>query len=99
MGISWQVALAAVFIDGVIFVILSILPVRKRIVNDIPMTLKLAVSVGIGLFIAFIGLQSAGGVIVENPATLVGLGSMTSPNVLLFVFGLVIMGGFSSHTT
>ncbi|NLJ60426.1 MAG: NCS2 family permease [Firmicutes bacterium] len=91
MGISWQVALAAVFIDGVIFLILSILPVRKRIVNDIPMTLKLAVSVGIGLFIAFIGLQSAG-VIVENPATLVGLGSMTSPNVLLFVFGLVIMG-------
>jgi AGZA family xanthine/uracil permease-like MFS transporter len=91
MGISWQVALAAVFIDGVIFLILSILPVRKRIVNDIPMTLKLAVSVGIGLFIAFIGLQSAG-VIVENPATLVGLGSITSPNVLLFVFGLVVMG-------
>jgi len=91
MGISWQVALAAVFIDGVIFLILSILPVRKRIVNDIPMTLKLAVSVGIGLFIAFIGLQSAG-VIVENPATLVGLGSISSPNVLLFVFGLVIMG-------
>lgn len=91
MGISWQVALAAVFIDGVIFLILSILPVRKRIVNDIPMTLKLAVSVGIGLFIAFIGLQSAG-VIVGDPATLVALGDVLSPGVLLFVFGLVVTG-------
>jgi AGZA family xanthine/uracil permease-like MFS transporter len=91
MGISWQVALAAVFIDGVIFLILSILPVRKRIVNDIPMTLKLAVSVGIGLFIAFIGLQSAG-VIVADPATLVALGNVLSPEVLLFVFGLVVTG-------
>ena len=91
MGISWQVALAAVFIDGVIFLILSILPVRKRIVNDIPMTLKLAVSVGIGLFIAFIGLQSAG-VIVGDPATLVALGDVLSPGVLLFVFGIVVTG-------
>ncbi|NLS44563.1 MAG: NCS2 family permease [Firmicutes bacterium] len=91
MGISWKVALAAVFIDGVIFLILSLLPVRRRIVNDIPMTLKLAVSVGIGLFIAFIGLQSAG-VIVGDPATLLSLGSISSPNVLLFVVGLAIMG-------
>ncbi|MEW5865715.1 MAG: NCS2 family permease [Bacillota bacterium] len=91
MGISWQTALAAVFVDGVIFLILTLLPVRRAIINGVPMTLKLAVSVGIGLFIAFIGFQEAG-IIVKNPATLVGLGSITSPNVLLSLFGLAVMG-------
>ena len=91
MGISWQTALAAVFVDGVIFLILTLLPVRRAIINGVPMTLKLAVSVGIGLFIAFIGMQEAG-IIVKNPATLVGLGDITSPNVLLSLFGLAVMG-------
>ncbi|MGE5573770.1 MAG: NCS2 family permease [Bacteroidota bacterium] len=91
MGISWQTALAAVFVDGVIFLILTLLPVRKAIINGVPMTLKLAVSVGIGLFIAFIGMQEAG-IIVKNPATLVSLGTITSPNVLLSLFGLAVMG-------
>ncbi|MGE5586204.1 MAG: NCS2 family permease [Bacillota bacterium] len=91
MGISWQTALAAVFVDGVIFLILTLLPVRKAIINGVPMTLKLAVSVGIGLFIAFIGMQEAG-IIVKNPATLVSLGTITAPNVLLSLFGLAVMG-------
>ncbi|MGE5587632.1 MAG: NCS2 family permease [Clostridia bacterium] len=91
MGISWQTALAAVFVDGVIFLILTILPVRRAIINGVPMTLKLAVSVGIGLFIAFIGMQEAG-IIVRNDATLVGLGNVTSSNVLLSLFGLAVMG-------
>lgn len=91
MGISWQTALAAVFVDGVIFLILTLLPVRKAIINGVPMTLKLAVSVGIGLFIAFIGMQEAG-IIVRNEATLVGLGNITSPTVLLSLFGLAVMG-------
>ncbi len=91
MGISWQTALAAVFVDGVIFLILTLLPIRRAIINGVPMTLKLAVSVGIGLFIAFIGFQEAG-IIVRNDATLVGLGSITSANVLLSLFGLAVMG-------
>ena len=72
MGYPWQVALLAVFIEGVIFLILSLTNVREAIFNAIPMSLKKAVSVGIGLFIAFIGLQNAG-LATDNAATLVGL--------------------------
>ncbi|NPV69306.1 MAG: NCS2 family permease [Firmicutes bacterium] len=89
MGLSWQVALGAVFIDGIIFLILSLLPVREQIVKGIPMNIKLAVSVGIGLFIAFIGLAEAE-IVVSNPATKVALGNVTSPGVLLTLFGLVL---------
>lgn len=89
MGISWQTALGAVFISGVVFLILSLTKVREMIINAIPNTLKLAISAGIGLFIAFIGLQNAG-IVVDNPATLVGLGNLLEPSTLLAVIGLVI---------
>ena len=96
MGLPWQVALGAVFIDGVIFLILSILPVREMIVKGIPMNVKLAVSVGIGLFIAFIGLSEAE-IVVANPATKVGMGNLLSPGVLLTLFGLFLTGFLMSR--
>ncbi|HWI62686.1 MAG TPA: NCS2 family permease, partial [Symbiobacteriaceae bacterium] len=91
MGLTWQVALAAVFLDGVICLVLTVLPIRERIIREIPMTIKLGVSVGIGLFIAFIGLQNAG-IVVKNTATAVSMGSLTSPGVLLAIGGLILMG-------
>jgi len=90
MGLPWQVALGIVFLEGLLFVLLSIIPVREALVNSIPMGLKAAISAGIGLFIAFIGLQNAG-VIVDGP-TLVTFGKFTSPTVLVFMAGLLIMG-------
>lgn len=74
MGYSWQMALAAVFVEGIIFIILSVTNVREAIFNAIPMNLKHAVSVGIGLFIAFIGLQNAG-IVIKSDATLVSIQS------------------------
>ncbi len=91
MGKSWQFALTAVFLEGVIFLLLTAVNVREAIVNSIPANIKKAISVGIGLFIAFVGLQNAG-VIVNNDATLVGLGSLSSPGVLVAVLGLALTG-------
>jgi AGZA family xanthine/uracil permease-like MFS transporter len=91
MGKSWQFALTAVFLEGIIFIILTLFNVREAIINSIPMNIKRAISVGIGLFIAFIGFQNAGW-IVDNPATLVGLGSLSSGPVLVAVIGLIIIG-------
>jgi len=90
MGMSWQVALAAVFTSGVICLVLTILPIREQIIREIPMNIKLGVSIGIGLFIAFIGLQNAG-IVVKNPNTAVAMGSLTSPGVLLSIGGLILM--------
>lgn len=90
MGISWQVALAAIFIEGILFILLTLTKVRESIVNGIPKSLKIGISTGIGLFIAFIGLQSAG-IIVKNDAVLVGLGNMKSVEVLLAFAGFFIM--------
>jgi AGZA family xanthine/uracil permease-like MFS transporter len=90
MGYSWQFALTAVFLEGIIFIILTMLNVREAIINLIPQNIKKAISVGIGLFIAFIGMQNAG-IIVDNPATLVGLGDFGSPATLLAAIGLVII--------
>lgn len=78
MGEPWQVALAAVFVEGIIFIILSLTNVREAVVNSIPMNLKYAVTAGIGLFIAFLGFIGAG-VVVNNDATLVGMGNLTAP--------------------
>ncbi|ACK42802.1 MULTISPECIES: NCS2 family permease [Dictyoglomus] len=89
-GLPWQVALGAVFIDGIIFLILSILPVRKWIIQSIPLNIKLATSVGIGLFIALIGLRSAG-IVVKSDATLVTLGSLKTPETLLSIFGIIVI--------
>jgi AGZA family xanthine/uracil permease-like MFS transporter len=91
MGYSWQFALTAVLIEGIIFIILTLTNVREAIVNGMPMAVKNAVSVGIGLFVAFIGFQNAG-IIVDNPATLVSLGSLKDPGVLLAVGGILITG-------
>ncbi|WP_295155793.1 NCS2 family permease [uncultured Brachyspira sp.] len=89
MGYSWQTALTAVFIEGIIFLILTIFNVREAIVNSIPVNMKRAISVGIGLFIAFIGLQNAK-IIVNNDAVLLGLGDITSGSALLAIIGLLI---------
>ena len=91
MGKSWQFALTAVFLEGIIFIILTLFNVREAIINSIPMNIKRAISVGIGLFIAFIGFQNAGW-IVDNPATLVGLGNLSSGPVLVAIIGLIIIG-------
>lgn len=89
LGYSWQFALTAVFIEGVIFFILSVTNLREMIVNVLPDTVKNAVGIGIGLYIAFIGLQSCG-VIVNNEATLVSIGDVTHGSALLAMIGLAI---------
>jgi len=90
MGISWQVALAAIFVEGVLFILLTMTRLRESVVNGIPTSLKIGISTGIGLFIAFIGLQSAG-IIVKNDAVLVGLGNLKSVPVLLACLGFFLM--------
>ncbi|HSO86043.1 MAG TPA: NCS2 family permease [Draconibacterium sp.] len=89
MGHTWQFALTAVFLEGIIFLILTFFNIRELIVNSIPLSLKHAISAGIGLFIAFIGLQNAG-IIVNNDAVLVGLGKMGSPAVLIALGGIIL---------
>ena len=89
MGYSWQFALTAILIEGIIFIILSATKVREMIVNAIPSSLKNAIGAGIGLYIAFIGLQNAG-IIVNDDATLVGLGSLGSKTSILFIVGLFL---------
>ncbi len=91
MGYTWQFALTAVFIEGLIFILLTITNVREAIVNAIPKNLRYAVGGGIGLFIAFIGMQNAG-IIVKDDATIVALGDITSGTALLAMIGLVITG-------
>jgi len=88
-GYGWEVALAAVFVEGVIFIILSAVNVREAIFNSIPMNMKKAVSVGIGMYIAFIGLQNPG-VVVNNPSTCVALGVVKSVSVALALIGTII---------
>ena len=92
MGHSWQFALTAVLIEGIIFIILTLTKVRSWLINAIPGTLKKAIGAGIGLFIAFIGLQNAG-IIVNNDATLVSLGDITHGKALLGMIGLFITAG------
>ena len=89
MGYPWQFALTAVFIEGIIFVILTLTNLREAIVNAIPASLKNAIGAGIGLFIAFIGLQNAG-IISNNDSTLVSLGEITSGSPLLAMIGLAV---------
>ena len=91
MGHSWQFALTAVFLEGILFIILTLTKVRSWILNAIPLSLKHAIGAGIGLFIAFIGLQNAG-IIANNDSTLVSLGDITQGKALLGVIGIVITG-------
>lgn len=88
MGYSWQTALAAVFVEGIVFILLTAFNIREKIVDCIPYNLRYAISAGIGMFIAFIGLKNAG-IIVAHPATLVALGAFT-PIFLLAILGIIL---------
>jgi AGZA family xanthine/uracil permease-like MFS transporter len=96
MGHVWQTALGAVFISGVIFVALSVLPVREWLVNSIPRSLKLGIAAGIGLFLGFIALRNAG-IIVDHDATLVALGDIVSFEPLVCIVGFVTIAGLSAR--
>ncbi|MBR5131225.1 MAG: NCS2 family permease [Alistipes sp.] len=91
MGYTWQFALTAILLEGFVFILLTVTNVREAIVNAIPLSLRNAIGAGIGLFIAFIGLESAG-VVVANDSTLVTLGDITGGSALLALIGLVITG-------
>lgn len=91
MGHSWSYALTAVFIEGIIFILMSFFNVREAIFHAIPMTLKKGVSVGIGLFIAMIGLVNSG-IVVGGGGTIVGIGSLTAPTSIVTIFGLIVIG-------
>jgi AGZA family xanthine/uracil permease-like MFS transporter len=88
-GVSWQSALGLVFVNGCLFLLLSLTGVREKIVNSIPYSLKIAITCGVGLFIAFIGLKNAG-IVVSNPATFVAQGDFGSPPVALAFFGIIL---------
>lgn len=90
LGYTWQAALGAVFLSGLIFIVISVLPIREWIINAIPRSLKVAISAGIGLFLGIIGLQSAG-IVVDNPVTLVTLGDVTQWPPVLATLGFVAM--------
>ncbi len=89
MGISWEKALGAVFLSGVLFLILSFFGFREKVIDGIPESLKEAIAVGIGLFIALVGFQWAG-IVAGSPSTLVALGNLTGRPVLLSLFGLLL---------
>jgi AGZA family xanthine/uracil permease-like MFS transporter len=89
-GHTWQAALGAVFVSGLLFCLISVLPVRAWIINAIPKNLKLGISAGIGLFIAFIALKNAG-IVVANPATLVGFGDLTQFSSVMALVGLFLI--------
>ncbi|CAN5662860.1 solute carrier family 23 protein [soil metagenome] len=89
MKVPWQSTLGLVFINGIVFLLLSVTGVRERILDSIPYSLKIAIAAGIGLFIAFIGLQN-GGLVVASPATLVAMGDLTQPKVALFGIGILL---------
>jgi AGZA family xanthine/uracil permease-like MFS transporter len=90
MGVPWQAALGAVFVSGVAFMLLTLAGIRQMILAAIPTELYSAVSAGVGVFIAFIGLKNAG-LVVANPATFVALGNLRSANAAVSVFGLVVI--------
>jgi len=92
LGYSWQTALTAVFLEGIIFLILTFLNVREAILNCIPKSLKHAISVGIGLFIAFIGLNNAGVIIHEDFSTIVQMGNILEGPALLAIIGIAVTG-------
>ncbi|UEM07792.1 NCS2 family permease (plasmid) [Skermanella rosea] len=95
LGHPWEVALGAVFLSGVLFVILSVLPVRQAIVNAIPQSLKFAISAGIGLFLGIVALRNAG-IVVPHPATMVALGDLTRPEAILACGGFALTVALAS---
>jgi AGZA family xanthine/uracil permease-like MFS transporter len=98
MGHEWQTALGAVFVSGVIFVALSVLPVREWLVNAIPRNLKLGMAAGIGLFLGFIALKNSG-IVVDHPATLVALGDLSAFEPIACILGFVTIAALSARKT
>lgn len=96
LGLHWTVALGAVFFSGVLFLILTISHIRQAIINAVPQNLRVAIGVGIGLFIAFVGLKGTG-LIIPDKATFIGLGHVTNPTTLLSLFGLVLTGALMAR--
>ena len=96
LGLHWTVALGAVFFSGVLFLILTVSHIRQAIINAVPQNLRVAIGVGIGLFIAFIGLKGTG-LIIPDKATFIGLGHVTNPTTLLSLFGLVLTGALMAR--
>jgi adenine/guanine/hypoxanthine permease len=96
MGVAWQTALGAVFLSGVAFLILTVTGVRQWIIASIPSELYAAVSAGIGLFIAFVGLRNAG-IVKADPATIVSMGNLRDPNVALAVFGILVIATLQAY--
>jgi AGZA family xanthine/uracil permease-like MFS transporter len=94
MGNSWESALAAVFVSGLIFIVLSLLPVREWMINAIPRSLKLGISAGVGFFLGIIALSN-GGIVVDDPATLVSLGSLREAPAILLLTGFIIIAALS----
>lgn len=88
MGYSWETALGAVFLSGICFMVLSLARIREWIVNSIPMSLRLGIAAGIGLFLALIGLQGAG-IVVANPVTMVAMGDITAFPALMSALGFL----------
>ncbi len=95
MGLTWQTALGAVFISGLIFVLMTVLSIREAIVRAIPKCVRLGVAAGIGLFLCLLGLKSAG-LVVANPATMVGMGKF-SPKLIIFILGLIFTIGLENR--
>lgn len=89
LGLHWTVALGAMFFSGILFLFLTLGGIRQAIINSVPMNLKYAITVGIGLFISFIGLKGTG-LIVADPATFITLGSVTNPSTIMALFGLLL---------
>jgi AGZA family xanthine/uracil permease-like MFS transporter len=96
MGHTWQVALGAVFLSACMFFLLSIFKIREWIINSIPLELRSAIAAGIGLFLALIALQSAG-IVVDHPATLVGMGDLSKPPALLAILGFFLIVGLEAR--
>lgn len=91
LGYTWNQAIAAVFISGILFILITLTSIREKIVEALPENLKIAISAGIGLFVALIGFKS-GGIVVANPGTLVSFGNFTNPNAILTLIGICITG-------
>ena len=96
MGLPWQQALGAVFVSGSLFFLLSLFSIREMVINAIPKTLKVSIAAGIGFFLAIIGFKNSG-IVVDNPATLVGLGNLQDPKVLLAILGLFLTAGLHAR--
>ena len=94
MGYSWQIALGAVFLAGILFVIMSVTRLRRWMLDSIPLNMRIAMGVGVGLFVGFIGLKS-GGIIVANGATYLTLGDLTRPDTMLAAFGFTVISVLS----